>query len=157
MTEEKRSKIPYFFFAFFLVVIAVNFAYIYISKKTWRGVTTEDSYQKGLNYNRAIQKVKTQEELGWNVRIDYNPTGMRKGTAVINLLDKNNQQVIGVDIHIKLKRPTQEGFDFVQPVTFANGVYKTDITFPLTGQWDFEVVAVKGQDVFQAAKRLVIQ
>lgn len=157
MTEKKRSKIPYFFFAFFAVVIAVNFAYIYISKKTWRGVTTEDSYQKGLNYNETIKKVRTQEELGWKVGIHYQPTGNRKGTLVVNLLDKNSQQVMDAEVYVNLKRPTQEGFDFASAVNFVNGVYKAEIIFPLAGQWEFEVVASKGQDVVQTVKRFVIQ
>ena len=65
MSEQKKSKIPYIFFIFFAVIFAVNFSYIYVSQKTWRGLATEDAYHKGLNYNQVLEEEKKQKELGW--------------------------------------------------------------------------------------------
>lgn len=67
--SQKKSKIPYFFLAFFLVVLLVNISYIYISQTTWRGISTQDSYQKGLQYNQVLQTAKKQKELGWKIKI----------------------------------------------------------------------------------------
>ena len=58
-------------FTFFAVIFAINFAYIYISQKTWRGVATQNSYQKGLEYNKTLEYVKSQKQLEWSSQIKY--------------------------------------------------------------------------------------
>jgi nitrogen fixation protein FixH len=157
MSEAKRSKVVYIFFAFFAVIFAVNFFYIYLSKKTWSGVATEDSYQKGLNYNGSIKAVERQKELGWVVNIGYRSTGEKKAILMINPQDKNYRYIRDAEIYVNFKRPTQEGLDFTQKVEFLDGVYQAKIEFPLPGQWDAEIVVRRGQDVFQEVKRYVVQ
>ncbi len=157
MTTPKKSKIPYFFFTFFAVIFAVNFFYIYISQKSWRGVVTEDSYRKGLQYNLALESAEKQKNLGWKMEIKYSNSGKKSGAISIKLKDKNRSQISDAILYINFKRPTQEGFDFTQKLQNFDGIYKSDLSFPLKGQWDFEVVATKGEDVFQEVKRYVVQ
>jgi nitrogen fixation protein FixH len=158
MTQQKNSsKIPYIFFAFFAVIFAVNFFYIYVSQKSWRGVAVEDSYKKGVNYNNALELVAKQKELGWKMEIKYSPTLSKSGVVTIRLLDKNSRQINDANLYINFKRPTQEGFDFAQEIKNFAGIYKAEIAFPLKGQWDFEVVATKNENTFQEVKRYVIQ
>ncbi len=152
----KKSKIPYFFFVFFGVIFAVNFFYIYISQKTWRGVVTKDSYQKGLNYNDTLKQVADQKNLGWKVNISYQPQGSG-GHIVVGLLDTKSIQIKDAKVHANFKRPTQDGFDFAQEIPFQNGSYQADIAFPLKGQWDAEITITKGEDSFVEVKRYVIQ
>lgn len=156
-SKEKRSKIPYIFFGFFAVVIAVNVFYVYLSKKTWRGIVTGDSYYKGLNYNDNIEQAKKQKELGWQMEVKYRRLGVLKGVITLDLQDKNGLRVDNANIYITFKRPTQEGFDFVQNVDTSTGIYKSEVTFPLAGQWDVEIVASKDGNVFQEVKRYVIE
>ncbi len=154
---EKKSKIPYIFFAFFAVVFAVNFFYIYLSKKTWRGVATENAYQKGLNYNQTLQQAEKQKELGWNLKINYYPNKKNSGLLSVRLADKNFQAIKDAEIFVNFKRPAQEGFDFVKKAEFIDGAYQTEIVFPLAGQWDFEITAKKNGEIFKASKRYIIQ
>lgn len=153
----KRSKIPYFFFVFFGVVIAVNVAYIYISKKTWRGVVTDEAYQKGINYNDTIEQVKKQNNLGWQVIIKYNRISDTSGLFIISAVDKNVRPITDAEVYINFKRPTQAGFDFVQGALPSGGTYNANVTFPMQGQWDAEVVILRGADTYQEVKRYVIQ
>jgi len=157
MKEQKKSKIPYIFFVFFAVIFAVNFFYIYISQKTWRGLATDDAYQKGLHYNQILEAEKKQKELGWKMAISYRNLGENKGVLEIDLKDKNSQKISDAEIEVNFKRPTQEGKDFSQKLKFRDGVFKADISFPLKGQWDFEIRAVRGEDVFQETDRNIIQ
>ena len=160
MTEEKRptpSKIPYIFVAFFAVIFLVNAAFIYFSNKTWRGIVTEDSYQKGLHYNDTLKQVETQKNLGWKTAIKYKNLGAAKGAISVEALDKNSAIIKGAKVYINCKRPTQEGFDFAQELKFDGTSHKAEITFPLKGQWDVEVVVTKDENVFQEVKRYVIQ
>jgi len=155
--NEKRSKIPYIFFAFFAVIILVNIFYIYLSNVTWRGVATEDAYQKGLNYNDTINASKKQNSLGWKVNEKYQRVSATKGNMLIELLDKNSQVIRDADVQVTFKRPTQEGFDFVVKFNSVDGVYKSEITFPMKGQWESELLITKGADSFKEVKRHIIQ
>lgn len=156
ITIQKKSKIPYIFFVFFGVIFAVNFFYIYISQKTWRGVVTKDSYHKGLNYNDTLKQVADQKNLGWQVNISYQPQGSG-GHLVVGLLNEKSLPIKDAKISASFKRPTQDGFDFAQEIPFQKGAYQADIVFPLKGQWDAEINITKGEDSFVEVKRYVIQ
>jgi nitrogen fixation protein FixH len=155
--KPKKSKIIYFFFAFFAVVLAVNIFYIYISKKTWRGVVTDDPYHKGLNYNDTLEEVAKQKVLGWTVKVNFRPSVTKKGILMVTVQDKNLRYINDAKIYATFRRPNQEGLDFVLPVPFEDGVYKAQINFPLEGQWDGEVAIRKDQDTYQDVRRYIIQ
>lgn len=155
--QKPKSKIPYFFFAFFAVVFAVDAFFIYLSKKTWRGVITEDSYQKGLHYNDIIKAVAKQKTLGWKLKINYAVSGKNSGSVKIDLEDKNSRKIPDAKIYVNFKRPIQEGFDFTKEIKFDGKEYRAEIFFPLAGQWDFEVVASKDSDIFQMVKRYIVR
>lgn len=155
--KDKPSKIPYIFFAFFVVVIAVNIAFIYISKKTWRGVVTQDSYQKGVDYNQTLNQVKQQRDLGWKMVPKYTRTGPNRGILSVIVTDSNGAFVDKAEVYVIFKRPTQEGFDTSFPLQNIGGAYSNKVSLPLSGQWDVEIVVTRGEDVFQEVKRYVIQ
>lgn len=154
---KKKSKIHYSFFIFFAVIFTVNCFYIYISKKTWSGLATEDSYQKGLNYNDTLKKVAKQKELGWHINTTFKPISEARGVVYVEIKDANSQPIVDADVDIEFVRPTKEGVDFVQKISFENAVYKAEVKFPLKGQWDFRVTAIRGQNSFQEVKRHIIQ
>jgi nitrogen fixation protein FixH len=155
--KPKKSKIIYFFFAFFAIVLAVNIFYIYISKKTWRGVVTDDPYHKGLNYNDTLKEVAKQKVLGWTVKVDFRSGVTKQGILMVTVQDKNLRYINYAKIYATFKRPTQEGSDFVLPVPYEDGIYKARVNFPLEGQWDVEVAVRKDQDTYQDVRRYVIQ
>lgn len=155
--QRKASKIPYFFFAFFAVVFAVDFTFIYFAEKTWRGVATDDSYNKGLRYNQTIEAVEEQKDLGWKIQFNFQSDGNKSGNFEVKIQDKNSRKITDAKLMVKLKRPTQDGFDFSQEMQFNNNAYSTKIDFPLVGQWDFEVVAVRDNQVFQEVKRYIVR
>jgi nitrogen fixation protein FixH len=156
-TTQKKSKIPYIFIGFFVVIVLVNIFYIYLSKSTWHGIYTSDSYHKGLQYNTAIKLAKKQEDLGWNMQIQYRRISETRGAFMIGLRDKYTKPINDAKIFINFKRPSQEGLDFSEPVDFKNGVYQVLVNFPFKGQWDVEVVVQRGSDIFQQVKRYVIE
>ena len=129
-------------FTFFAIVFAINFTYIYISQKTWRGIYTPDSYRKGLEYNKTLEYVNSKNNAG-------------ELTAC--LFDKNHHAIKDAKLVAKIIRPTQEGYDFTQDLMPQNDCYFAKINFPLKGQWVFEIQAFKGDDIFQEVKRYVVQ
>ena len=91
--SKKFKLLPWIFAAFFSTFIIVDIAYIIIAEKTWRGMATEDGYQKGLKYNQTISAVKKQKELGWILQIKYNSSITKTGVLSVSLTDKNNQKM----------------------------------------------------------------
>ena len=158
MTEEKkRSKIPYIFFAFFGVVIAVNIFYIYVAKKSWRGLATENSYQKGLNYNGILKVFEKQKDLGWDVKAKYIRSDKKSGSIHVDIFNKEKKLITDATVTVIFRRPVQDGFDFIQELKFSDGTYQAKITFPMSGQWDVDISIVKDTDNFHEVKRYVIE
>jgi nitrogen fixation protein FixH len=163
MTQENHKKtnrlILFCFIAFFSTFLIVDIIYITISQKTWRGLATEDGYQKGLKYNQTIEAVKKQKELGWNLEIKYQAKNSREGILQVGLLDKNNQKIKNANLTANFRRPAQEGDDFSLPLKFDSNIqkYGSKVEFPLIGQWDIEIVAQNDSDLYQDVKRIVVQ
>lgn len=155
---NKKSKIPYFFFIFFAIFITVDIAFIYISKKTWRGTVTEDSYEKGRKYNRTILANKKQKELNWSGDISQKFIENQKSLLIFSLKDDAGQFIKNANIKLKLVRPTQTGFDFEDKLFFNkfNNKYQKEVNFPLKGLWKIEVQAFVGDKIFQYVQRIVI-
>ncbi len=155
--QAPKSKIPYFFFAFFAVILVVNIFYIYISSKSWRGVVVDKSYQRGVEYNETIALEKKQREMGWKVEMKFENLGNQNGVLRVLILDKNSKLINDANIRLYLKRPTQDGFDFEVPLVFLDGKYQAKISFPLKGQWEFGLDIRSGENVFYEVKRFIIQ
>jgi nitrogen fixation protein FixH len=156
-TKQKRSKIPYIFLAFFGVIFLVNIFYIYLANKTWRGIVTEGSYQKGINYNQILELAKIQKTIGWKINLKYTKQSNQSGALTVDIVDKNQTKITDAIVSVTFKRPTQEGFDFAETLKFTKGTYRGDIKFPLPGQWDVEVSAVRGEESAHEVKRYIIQ
>lgn len=153
---NKKSKIPYILLVFFLVVVSVNVAFIVISKNSLPGVAIENSYNKGIKYNDTIKQKEDQQELGWDVEFVIRQAGENEKDIVLKLLDRDKKLVKNADVMVKFFRPTYDGIDFEVKFDEESGIYRKQVEFPALGQWDFEVVAVRGDDRFFAKKRFVI-
>lgn len=155
--QPKKSKIPYIFIAFFAVIIVVNLGYIYIAKKTWRGVATDQAYQKGLTYNETLKQEEKQKELGWNIGVKVENPQSKNLSLFVKIIDRNSFTVKDAIVEIFFKNPVQEGYDFSASPVSTGGAYIFDVTFPLKGQWDAIIVVKKGTDKIYLAKRYVVQ
>lgn len=159
MNKNKIDKyIPYFFIIFFLIFILVDIIFIYFSQKTWRGIASQDSYSKGLDYNQILNLSKDQQKLGWKTEIKYVNYNNLKGLLTVKIANKKNQYFDKAKVKVILKRPIQEGFDFEQIcLNKEKFQYHCELTFPLKGQWQFEIIIKNQQEVLQVVKKYVIQ
>lgn len=155
--KDKKSKIPYIFFAFFAVIFAVDFTFMYLANTTWRGLATENSYEKGLQYNQTLAEEKKQEALGWKMGISFTNFSNKSGKLLVNLQDRNIRTIPNAKIAVTITRPVQDGYDFTQSLEFIGGIYEAKIDFPLKGQWDFLVHVEKDGDIFKQTKRFIVQ
>jgi nitrogen fixation protein FixH len=165
---KKKSKIPYIFFAFFAVFIAVDIFFIFLANKNFHGVVASDSYQRGVDYNQIIAKSKKQDDLGWKMQIffensspktDSETTEKNKflGTIEIYLTDKENKKITNAEISIYFKNSKNEQSDFSQKIISKNGFYQEKISFPEVGKWNFIVKAKRGDEEFVSSKEYFIK
>lgn len=158
-SAQKKSKIPYFFVAFFAVVVCVDSFYIYLSRKSWRGVATENSYQKGLKYNQTIEEASKQRLLGWKAEIKHRRIDDYTIEIAVDLRDKNSAKISDAAVEISFRRPAQEGHDFAVKAAAGKvrGRYAAKVDFPLLGQWDAEITAKKDEKIFVKKQRFLLE
>ena len=156
-SRQDSGFIPYIFIIFFAIIFIVNFSYIYISQKTWRGIYTKNSYQKGLKYNQTLEYVKQQKANGLELDANFFSEKNNIGKLTVCLLDKNKQFIKDAKLIAKITRPTQEGFDFTQNLSPQKNCFVATINFPLKGLWNVEIQAFADKNVVQIVKRYVVQ
>ncbi len=139
--------IPWYFVAFFLVVILVDGVMATIAVRTRTGLVTDHAYERGLNYNQAIAAERGQEELGWKANIT-----IREQTLHVTLTDATGAPVTPTTMRAHFYRPSTEKLDF--EVTLKNG--EAALSPPANGLWEVQVFATVGDKRFQQRKRIVL-
>lgn len=138
ITEEKKGTgkvVLFWLFGFFVTFATVDAFFVYIAVQTHAGVVTEQSYEKGLKYNTALEQAKMQAEMDIKVK-----TSLDNNVLSVTLTDKSNAPLIGATVTAQLKRPVHQGYDFDLLLHHkGNGVYKKDVTMPLAGVWTAEI------------------
>lgn len=128
--------------AFFGTIILVNMVFVYFALDTWTGLTTENAYKEGLNYNQTIAARDAQRDLGWQADISLaaQPDGSEELT--VTLRDQEGTPLSGMTVSGSLGRPTYEGQDrTVVLAEAAEGRYVTPLSLPLRGNWDLALTA----------------
>jgi len=139
--------------AFFAVVIGVNLVLAFLANSTWSGLIVDNGYVASQDFNKAQERARAQQALGWQAALQRDDDGLRitfvarDGSALTNLA------VTGI-----LRRPTTESQDV--PLAFAEtapGLY-TAPPAPGFGVWDLEITAKdKTGAFFRKAWRFVVK
>lgn len=146
-------KVLYALLAFFGAIVAVNGVFVYLALASWNGLTSRNAYQEGLAYNRTIERIRAQAELGWQLDIDY-----RAGRAAVAVLDRDGRPLDGLRVRVQFMRPTAEGNDLTVGLDAAGGGrYAAAAELPLPGQWDMVVDAEGAPGTFRAVKRILVR
>lgn len=133
------KRILAWFVGFFLVVFSANGIMTYFALNTWTGLETEDSYVKGLNYNREIENARLQNLSGWDVQISQMPESI-EGRFEIKV-SWPEEALPPAEVKATFIRAVIEGYD--QEITLSHlgdGLYGSPVKLPLIGQWDVLVV-----------------
>lgn len=142
------------FAAFFGVVFVVNGIFAYLATNSWRGLETNDAYQKGLDYNDTLARADAQRALGW--RVDITLDGAR---PVLRLVDKAERPLDGFEVTGVARRPVDERADRTLAfVGRGDGVYRSDVVLTEPGQWDVRIeVARRDGEPFLIGQRLCLE
>lgn len=145
--------IPWYFVMAFAVVFAVNGVFVIVAVKNNSGLITENPYEKGLAYNRTIEKADIQDALGWQSTVDYHTNTLR-----FTLRDQQNRSITGVAAKASITRPLESGHELTLPLTEQKeGIYEAEVAFPLSGQWEITVNAVGDNRHYQTTERLMVR
>jgi len=127
---------------FFGLVFAANGAFVYLALDTFSGLSTENAYQRGLDYNETLRAAEAQRELGWRVTVTARALDGGRYRVAADFADRRGEPLDGLAIGGSLRRPTQEGLDReIALERVAPGRYASDVTLPLAGQWDLVLSA----------------
>lgn len=123
--------------AFFAVVLAANGTFIFLALSTWTGLSTENAYQRGIDYNEVLDAAARQRALGWTGALKFDG----RGRLSLIVADRQGKPVDKLTVRADIRRPTNENFD--RAVTLARsgaGTYSVELELPLRGQWDVRAI-----------------
>ncbi|MEQ8665617.1 MAG: FixH family protein [Rhodospirillales bacterium] len=127
--------------AFFGIIIAVNSVFVYFALDTWPGLADEDSYNKGLDYNRQLEAAEAQRDLGWHSSLSYVDDG--NGALLVATFEgPDGVPLGGLDVQAVIQRPV--GGDEPLIVDFSeagSGIYHSLLAELAAGRWDIELTA----------------
>lgn len=148
-----RDKwIPWYFVAFFVVLALLDGIFVWLAMSTHRGVVTEQSYQKGLRYNNTLLASDAQDALAWQGTIT-----MKGAALAFSLRDQYGESLQVAEVTAHFTRPIESGYDFSTRLEeTAPGVYKSDVSFPLKGQWDVTISASWNNQPYQKTQRIIV-
>lgn len=155
MTEPARKPgwwYPWIFVGAMGVTVAVNGALIWFAHASFSGLAVEGAYDRGLDYNRALEGAAAQAKLGWRAEIAF----AAPGAIEARLTDRDGRPVDGIEAEVILRRPVEPGPDRrLALVAQGGGVFRADVAPLKPGQWIVRVHAFRGADVFQQETRIV--
>lgn len=156
--ENPSSRKPlWILIAAFSTALIANGFLVYFALGTWTGLETEQHYVKGLAYNDNLAGAERQQALGWSPRLttEFTSADGLSGVFRVRFNDGSGAAVNGLDVRVAASRPTHDGYDRTFTATPAGGgVYEGDFSLPLKGQWDFRILAWRGDDHFQHVERI---
>lgn len=147
------SFIPLYIVAFFLVITAVLATFVYIAVSSYRGVVTDDAYEKGVAYNKVIAQAEAQAASGYTLRIEQSAGGV-----TVHALDAKGDAVPAKAVKIWFYRPTQDGMDRHESMARQpDGAFGISTLGMARGLWEARVYADLPQGAVQSSKRIVLQ
>lgn len=153
---SKNDKlIPWYFVAFFMVIVTVDSSFAYLAVHTHTGLITKNYYQKGLKYNDIISTSEKQQKLGWKSEIVFNQNNQLLNFKV---LDSENNLIKGAKVKAYIKRMVRIGNDFsVDLQEKEKGIYSNNLNLPLKGNWNVIIVADYGGNLYKKSQKIFLE
>lgn len=150
--------VPMLFIAGFLVVIGVNGALIFFAEHTFSGLETENAYERGLDYNKALTAEAVLERLGWQYQAAISDETDGQRTLRVRLTDHDGSPLADLRLEAHLVRPSNDGMDVtLVPKATGAGGYAAQFILPAPGQWELRLVARRGDVTWQHSERLFVK
>ncbi|MBT3332755.1 MAG: FixH family protein [Rhodospirillaceae bacterium] len=143
MGQMTGRKVLAMLLGFFGLILVVNGIFLYFALNSFSGLSTENAYVKGLNFNQTIAQGRAQEMAGWQVSATVTNVGTSPEIIlIVRITDPQGRPLDGLTLSGQLRRPTHAGKDLV--LTFqgqGQGDYRTTVAPGALGQWDLRLAA----------------
>jgi len=139
-----RSPWVWAMVGFFLTVFAVNYGFVMVSSTTTTGLVTEEYYKYGLQQNKIDKQYRAQALRGWQIDLPLNHAWQVDETTTLRLSvrDKGGNYLGKGRAEITAYRPSDAKADVIVQLleTDQAGHYAGDLTMPLPGVWDINLL-----------------
>ncbi len=160
-TKDKKFTGKHFLISilsFFGVIIGMNVVFVYFATNTWTGLSKDNAYVDGLNYNKTIEAAQVQSALKWQSQLSLTSIGDQYLLS-FELEDQHAQKLSGFKVEAKIGRPTLQDHD--QNLVLAEskaGIYEATFDLPLNGQWHVSLQAMSADDKpYQIEQRFFVK
>lgn len=155
----KNFKFPIWgwFYVFFGILFIANGIFVYLANTSFTGVSSENAYAEGINYNDELARKKRQHVEGWRIFPTY-----ESGVAQVKLetTELSEEQLkAGVQsVTVNFVRPTHSGHDVAYKLSALNATtYRVEgVKLPLKGQWDMHVNVMYKNNLYKVQERLMV-
>ncbi|MCC7305126.1 MAG: FixH family protein [Alphaproteobacteria bacterium] len=132
LSAARRDKwIPWYFVAFFAVIAVIDGVFVTIAVRTQTGMVTEQAYEKGLAYDKILDKATAQSRLDIKQRAEF-----ADGVLSWSVAGENGMAFENIKVTAHFFRPVQDGYDFnIELKKARDGMYEGRPEFPLPGAW----------------------
>lgn len=125
--------------AFFGLIATVNGIFIFFALESWPGLSQQDPYKVGIDYNRVLDEARTQKALGWRSGVDLGSDG----GLTVRIANAAGSPIADLVVTATLKRPASaERDEAVSLAREPDGAYRARVALPLAGAWLVEVSAI---------------
>lgn len=144
-------------FAFFGVIIVVNFTMASFASKSWTGLVVKNSYVASQKFNDELALAEAQKARGWRSTVTY-----EEGKLAFALFDKAGQPIAADKIMLSIGRPAFEQLDQViemQADTPSGATTPPASQSPLQledGSWALKIEALVGETTYRRDLRLFV-
>ena len=143
--------------AFFGVIIAVNSVFMYFAIYTWPGLTTEDSYKKGVNYNQTLDAAARQSALGWLSTIEIGAGTNTDKPVTIHMTGQANAPLSGLVVTVTIERAVgTHNTQIISMSETAPGIYSGIFKAQEQGRWIAEITAAGPNNASYRMKHQVL-
>ena len=162
-TEPKdrafRSVWVWAILGLFSLIFVVNYAFFSVAIGTSSGLVTEKYYKYGLQQNKFDKQYRTQKERGWQVSLvlDKEIHAHQPSLIRLTIRDKDNTPISGGHAELTAYRPSDAKKDIILTLEEidGSGVYQANITLPIQGVWDMNLLFAKGEDKHMLNQRII--
>lgn|SRR5215813_8724175 len=139
------------------VVMIANATLAYFAMRSDPGLVSRHPFELGNGYNRVLDAGATQDALGWHGTVRFVQESGLSGRIVAELGDPSGAPLGGLAVKVALVRPIERLPEQNLALDASGqGVYAAPITVARAGQWDIQVTAARGADVYQFVQRIIV-
>ena len=152
--------IPWSLAAAFLPVLAVNMLLIRLALSSSTGLVSDHAFDTGQNYNVIIAEGQRVAALGWrgSAQLDPMPGGdRRRALLTVLVTEQDGTPLTGLLVSGRLTSPVDPQPD--QNIALqedAAGRYRLELSLPRPGQWQAQMLARRGGQIFAIEQRLIL-